>query len=243
MKKIISFVLVVSMLLSCFVQVSAADTTDIYVSVSGSDENPGTKDQPVASLAKACELAKGGNAVIYMMGGTYKAEKSAELKNVKNVTIKSYNNEEVVITGAQTIDVTLFKKVTDSAVLDRVVEKKAKDNLVSVNMAEAGITELGNIHMSGFNFPAAPAAPQFIVNGESQTIARYPDSDYLYISNVVKGDETCWAREPGHITGNKDQFHIFNVGDSRPAKWGMQRICSFSDIWYMTGPRAQWHAL
>ena len=53
MKKIISFVLVVSMLLSCFIQVSAADTTDIYVSVSGSDENSGTKDQPVASLAKA----------------------------------------------------------------------------------------------------------------------------------------------------------------------------------------------
>ncbi len=235
MKKFISLILAISMLFTGLVQVAAADTTSIYVSVNGSDENPGTLAEPVASLAKACELAAGGNATIYMMGGNYKAEKGAELKNVSNVTIRNYNNEEVVITGAENIDATLFTKVTDTAVLDRVIESKAKQNLVSVNLTELGIKEFGSLYMKGFNFPGSPSAPQFVVDEEAQTLARYPDNDYLYISNIVKGDDTCWAREPGHILGNKDQFHIFNVADTRLSKWKQA-----DDIWFNGFPVHDW---
>ncbi len=89
MKKTISLLLALIMLFSCIISVSAEDIRYIYVSESGSDENPGSFAKPVASLSKACELAKSGNAVISIMGGTYKIEKAADLGNAKNVTITS----------------------------------------------------------------------------------------------------------------------------------------------------------
>ena len=108
MKKIVSLFMVFVLIFSCMAVVSAEDKQYIYVSTYGLDENPGTFAKPVASLVKACELANGGNAVISIMGGTYKVEKAADLGIAKNVIIKNYNGEKVTFTGASSIDTSLF---------------------------------------------------------------------------------------------------------------------------------------
>lgn len=212
MKKLLTLFVVFALALSCLVQVSAAGTT-IYVAVDGSDENPGSLEAPVASLAKAAELAKGGDAVIYVKGGTYNVDKVADFSGVKNVKITSFNNEEVILTGAKKLDTKLFKKVTDKEILDRVTTKAAKDSLVAIDMKEAGVTELGAVSMCGFGYPAVPAAPQFIINGEMQTLARYPDKDYLFIDELVKGSD-----QRGNWD-DKERAFSFRVNDGRLSNW------------------------
>ncbi|MBE7043582.1 MAG: hypothetical protein E7399_08885 [Ruminococcaceae bacterium] len=220
MKKVFILLLIFTLLSSCLVHVSAAHTVYIYVSPNGDDANAGTYAKPVASLQRAITLSEGKNAVISMMGGTYNVAETATLGAAQNLTIRAYNDAEVILTAAQTIDVTCFKKVTDTAVLDRVVDKKAKDKIVSVNMAELGITELGEIPMSGFGYPAVPKAPQLLINGNMQTVARYPDDGYLNIDSVI--DEGVAV---GRVTDRKPFMEYQGQGikirtnDARLNKW------------------------
>jgi hypothetical protein len=55
-------------------------TGPIYVSKDGSDSNSGKEDAPVASIAKAVELAQAGSGQIFIKEGTY---------NENNITINS----------------------------------------------------------------------------------------------------------------------------------------------------------
>ena len=220
MKKTIVLLLVAMLLFSCMIPVSASDTLYLYVSPSGNDANEGSFAKPVATLKKAVELAADGNAVINMMGGTYQVSETAVLEDVKNVTIRAYQGEEVILTAAQTIDATAFQKVTDSAILDRIVDKKAKNQLYSVNMKDVGITELGAIPMSGFGYPAVPKAPQLLINQKMQTVARYPDEGYLNVDTVIEA-----GAEPGRDSQGKTFMEFKGEGmkirsnDARISKW------------------------
>ncbi len=220
MKKILSLLMIITLLCTCLIQVSAADTLYIYVSPNGDDAANGTYAAPVATLSRAVELAGKGNAVINMMGGEYLVSKTAAIKDASNITIRTYNGESVVLNAANEIDNKLFKKVTDQNVLDRIVEKKARENVVAVSMEEAGITELGNVYMSGFAYPDVPQEPQLLVDGTRQILARYPDQDYLNIDEVV--DAGFLVRndpERRSVLEFKGQGIAIRTNDARLNKW------------------------
>lgn len=52
------------------VDVCAVEEADYYVAVDGSDSNPGTIDQPFATLQQAIDLAEPGE-LVYVRGGIY----------------------------------------------------------------------------------------------------------------------------------------------------------------------------
>ena len=71
MKKILSLIFVLTVLasvLASFGTVSAAGG-EIFVSPDGSDSADGSRENPVATLNRACELAESGT-VITLLGGT-----------------------------------------------------------------------------------------------------------------------------------------------------------------------------
>lgn len=219
MKKIIS-VLMILMLL-CAGMVQAADVVYLYVSPQGDDSNAGTYQQPVATLNRACQLAEqAGSAVINMMGGVYAVEDTAELKNVKNAIIRAYQDEQVTLTAAHEIDASLFQKVTDQAVLDRIVDKTARENVVCVDLNQAGITDFGEIYMSGFGYPDVPKSPQFLINGTMQTLARYPDDEYMNIDTVVdEGVDVRNNTEGKTVMDYQGQGISIRTNDARVSKW------------------------
>ena len=114
-KKFVSMMLALLMLCSCFVGVSAAGGV-LYVSPNGNDSNAGTMDAPLASLAKACELAENGTT-IYLMEGDYKMSQTAVIKNKKDLTIRNHNGAKVTLLASNAIDSSLVKKVTDKEIL------------------------------------------------------------------------------------------------------------------------------
>jgi len=70
--------------------------SEVYVSPSGSDDNPGTVDQPFKTVQKAVKSVESGGTV-YVRDGIYREEVTV-LK--KNILITAYKNEKPVIKGS-----------------------------------------------------------------------------------------------------------------------------------------------
>ncbi len=219
-KKILAIMLVLAIAVSVFASFGAVSASggEIYVSTTGSDSADGTRENPVATLKKACELA-GEGATIIISDGTYTVSDSAEITK-NNITVKAQPGANVVLTGATQLDATKFKKVTDTEILDRIIDKTAKEKVVAVNLNDLGVTEFGTINMSGFAYGDTPMNPQLIVNGKRQVLARYPDKDYLYISKVIESGPNLREKPAGAtIADYKGQGMKFQVSDSRLSKW------------------------
>lgn len=240
MKKILLFLLALSMVFPVIGAAAAEDTLYIFAAPDGNDSNPGTFAAPVATLKKACELASASaSAVITLKGGTYKTTEKAKLNGAKNITIKSHNNEKVTFTGAEKLNPTLFEKVTDTAVLERIVEKNAREKIVSIDMKAAGVDDLGEINMYGFDIPGSSLMPQLIVDNKFQTLARYPDNGYMIITEVVdEGPDRI--NSPDKITSNTLQnfegegFSI-RTDDARFKNWTQA-----NDVWAFGYFRYDW---
>lgn len=97
--------LFVSILVSCFsflISASPALATTYYVSPTGSDSNPGTESQPLASISKAALKTKPGDTV-YVRSGTYTQTVRIETKNSGTadspIRLMAYPGETPVIDG------------------------------------------------------------------------------------------------------------------------------------------------
>ncbi len=103
MKKILSLLLVVIMMISCTMINSYAAENAIYVSPDGSDGADGTFEAPLATLNAAKEKAKtvNGDVTVYFRGGTYTFDSTVCFNpaDKANVTYKAYNGEKVVFTA------------------------------------------------------------------------------------------------------------------------------------------------
>ncbi|PXV63122.1 PDZ domain-containing protein [Dysgonomonas alginatilytica] len=125
----------------------------LYVSISGDDNNPGTKEQPFATLEKATKEASffaGKKAItIYLRGGIHYIRKpillTASTSGTKDcpIVFSSYSNEHAVISTA--------KPLTD---LDW---KEYKDGIWQAEIDESLVFD------------------QLYLNGEKQCMARYPN--------------------------------------------------------------------
>jgi len=217
MKQLLSILLALGILCSCFVGVSAAGSV-LYVSPTGNDSNAGTMAEPLASLAKACELAENGTT-IYLMEGTYTVDQTAVVENKKDLTIRNQGGAKVTLLASNVIDNSLVKKVNDTAILDRVVTKEARNNLYAVNMKDAGITEFGSIGMRGMGYPAVPNDPQLLIDGERQTLARYPDDDYLNVDEVIDPSVDPRNQKDSNVMNYKGKGFTIRSTDARISKW------------------------
>lgn len=220
MKKILSMLPALTMLMSVFTCIGSvfAAGGEIFVSPAGSDNADGSRENPVATLKKACELAQSGSTVT-LLDGTYSVSENAEI-NKSNITIKAASGASVTLTGAAKLDASKFQKVSDSEILDRIGSKAAKEKLMALDLKALGITDFGSLHMSGFAYGDTPMNPQLIVNGKRQTLARYPDNDYLYVSKVIDPGANLRMKEDNATVENyKGQGIKIQVSDSRLSKW------------------------
>lgn len=162
----------------------------IYVATDGSDSADGSFEYPVATFEKARDIARvaGGKAVVNIRGGIYEVNDTLTLtEQDSGLTFRSYMDEEVVISGASKVDASAFKKVTDEAVLNRVVDKSARDKILSADLKSLGITEYGRIKNQGRGTMPDPGfSTALYVDDQMQTLARYPNEGYINIDEVIE---------------------------------------------------------
>ena len=226
-KRIISAVMALTMALSINTTFAAEKKiSEIYVATTGDDANPGTIDQPLKTAEgarnKIRELKKSGEigekgAVVYFREGIYPFAETMVLEKEDSgtaeapITYRNYLEEEVQFIGGININPADFQKVTDSKILNRLVEDTAKDSLYRVNLRTIGVKEipmpylLGNysywqvdgvvqeksvimadlVEALGFDRNAAKS-PELYVNNKLMSVAKYPNEGYLKVDAVTE---------------------------------------------------------
>ncbi|EEL61836.1 hypothetical protein bcere0025_54340 [Bacillus cereus F65185] len=108
-KSLFIFILSFSMLIftlpaSTFAQSNdnVISVTNYYVSPTGNDLNPGTLDQPFATIQKAANVATEGST-IYIRGGVYKQKVRVTHSGASgaSITFQNYQDEKVILDGSK----------------------------------------------------------------------------------------------------------------------------------------------
>lgn len=191
MKKL-SLIIVMLLLITVFPQISFAENNCvIYVATTGSDTSGnGTISAPYATVNKAVAASRGysGSKRIRIRGGKYPIASQINLNSRdNNLTIENYPGEDVAITGGKTIPFSAFTKVTDEAVLSRIIEKSGKDAVMQVYLPELGITSYGALKTIGFSWVSGSGySPTLTCNSKYMEYACYPNEGYLLTDTVIK---------------------------------------------------------
>ncbi len=230
------------------------DKTILYVATNGSDSNAGSLNAPFATLTKARDtirsmkqkgtLGKSG-AVVYVRGGKYQILKQIDFTKEDSgtkdapITYRAYPGEYVEFVGGIDIEFDQFKQVTDSNILSKVVDETAKSKLVSINLKDLGLTEIPEPELIGqysytygmaelYDHPKPTyAAAELMVNGQLQTLARYPNDGFMEISDIVHNGAIPrnWAddkKESADYVQPEDRFNdpfTIVINDDRLEYW------------------------
>lgn len=203
------------------------NTKSIFVSAEGNDANDGTLNSPFASIIKARDevrILRAQNPdhkyIIYLREGIYRLNNTLELNSNDSGTetepliISAYRNEKVSIQGGVVIDPAHVAKVSDQAVLSKIVSE-ARDNIYKIDLIPLGITDYGNIRNAGFGRPSGPAWLEVFINKKAYHLARWPNTTSELIGAIV---------DPGSFSENRGgEFHF---STTRPQRWEQAE-----DVW------------
>ena len=204
-----------------------APQKELYVSLGGNDENPGTKESPFATIERAQRevrrlketgMHEGGTAV-YLRGGNYFLEKNISFEEadsgseVSPVVYRAYPGEKVRLIGGR--QVKNFRILNDPGILGRLPEE-ARGKVWTADLKEAGITDYGKLLNRGGHSPheiARPGAAEVIFNGKIMQLARWPNKGYEKIAGLPepKGD--------GLFRNEPYQENRFTYSGNRPERW------------------------
>ena len=190
MKKLL-FILAALLAFSSFTAVSAESTVTakfLYVSPTGSDTADGSSATPFATIEKAVLAAReySSTVVINLREGDYKLSLPIKLTAAdNNLVIRGVPGENALVTAGNSVPFSAFSTVTDEAFLSKLSDSSARGKIVSVNLADLGITEYGEIKIQGMGAKDAGHAPTLSYNDKPLTIARYPNDSYLTTKTAV----------------------------------------------------------
>lgn len=201
---------------------------DFYVSVDGDDKNDGSFEKPFATVEAARDavrkLDKAGKSgiTVAVKAGEYRVssiEFTAEDSGTAEcpVSYVAYGDGEVILNGGITLDPKRFAPVADEGMLSRLSDD-AKGKVLCADLKEYGLTpaDWGKIYAIGSYNTAAKYDGDYVggiycelfVNDKRQTLARYPDEDYLYTEKVI---QTGYGRESdGALTAVENWDEVRN---------------------------------
>ncbi|MBQ2788253.1 MAG: hypothetical protein IJE97_01355, partial [Thermoguttaceae bacterium] len=217
----------------------AASQRTVYVAPNGNDAADGSRETPVATLAKAFEIAQhwakdankeSGNAVVVELAdGVYRVDRTAALDGVSDVVVKPASGAKAVLTGA--VEVDNFQTLNDGAKTSNAVadaasrfQEAARSKIFVADLKAAGVEDCGRLAARGYGVGEKVAPiPSLYVDGESQTLARWPNvgEAALKFGDVVsQGDE---------VNGKKTTTLRYNF--ERPNGWRLAGNADADDIW------------
>lgn len=253
MKKLISSFICLCMILSIIptsIMAEESNVYEIYVSTAGDDSAVGTIDSPLNTIEGARDKIRslkneGVNPedgfIVYLRGGDYQQTECFELDSRDSGTMSApvvysaYPGEEVTLAGGANIPGSAFKKVTDISVLNKIIDTTAREKVVVADLKKMGYTDFGEPYWPGaYSYSAswltAPevASPELFVDGQVQTLSRYPNNGFMKIKEVfdVGAIPRNWEADrigderyvPEDQRDPEDTFEI-SFDDDRYLKW------------------------
>lgn len=198
-----------------------ASAAEFHVAATGNDVNPGTADNPFASLEKARDAARaapGPDTVV--VHGIFRLAKTFELNEQDSgTTFKGVDGAS--LRGSIAIPNTAVKPVADKAVLDRLLPE-AQGKVLEIDLKALGITDFGEIGPRGFRRPYLPAPLELFIDDEPLRLAQWPNPGQpgISIGKVLdKGPVTRNGAKP-------DRGGTFEFKTDRPDRWTQAE-----DVW------------
>jgi hypothetical protein len=208
-----------TLILAC----QGAMASTLFVAGHGSDANPGTEEKPFATLERARDEIRQrkaggplpvGGITVEVRGGVYELPRPLELTDqdsgVENAPIVYRSRQGEVAKLAGSREVTGWKPVTDTAVLQRL-DPAARDKIFQADLKALGITDLEGIG-NARTYQSDPGLELFFQD-QPMTLARYPNAGYLRIADVFDANGIAPSGQANTAEGR------FVCNDSRLARW------------------------
>ncbi len=184
----------------------------IFVAPNGKDTNDGSENKPLASLQKARDRARGKAGIeIVLAPGEYKVAQTLTLDDKDSGTLGS----PVVYRAAKPGTAVLyggvrlsgFAPVPDAKILERL-PAESRGKVVQLDLKARGITDYGALAVRGFGQPPSPPTLELYVNGEPQTLARWPNKGFVKATKLVEAGDK-----------NAGKPSVLGYDDERPTRW------------------------
>lgn len=228
------FITALSIALSVdYKNVQAHKSMIVYVATDGKADADGSINDPFATIEQArnylrtLDISESNPGTILVRGGVYRTtadNPTIELSEEdSNVTISAYADEQVRITGTVSLMPSQFKKLDEVSGVQYSSSARVKEsvrNKIYVYDLGAENIPVGTIYKNGFNWPKQPFTPELIVNGDIQTLAKYPNSGVLDMSSILCGktkdgkNEDQTAKAAGANEGERPRNYIFDKTDT-----------------------------
>ena len=208
-------------------------SSQFYLSPSGADSNPGTRERPFLTLDRASDAVRAkratgstGEITVWIHGGVYQLTKTLEIGpqhsgTETGVTIfRAFEGEEVRISGAVLIPGGAFRPVKDLSTLRRL-PTESRQSVLAVDLKALGITDYGKHRQFGHGHPVVPSPMELYWNDTALSLARYPNTGGILMGEVV---------EPGSVPRVGDYSNRggkFRYTDQRHVRWS-----GVEDIWF-----------
>lgn len=203
-----------------------------HVSPAGKDDNPGTRQAPLATLAGARDKIRSarkagtlpaGPVVVELTGGTYRLAETLKLSAADSgtkdapVIWQAAAGQEVRLIGG--VRLRGFRPVSDAKVLARLAPR-ARNHVRQCDLGAAGVADFGRA--AGGTGRRA----ELYCNHKYMTLAHYPNDGWLRIAGIPPGAAT---KRPVSNPKRPDLNRYegpFRYDDGRPAHWA-----EAGDIW------------
>ena len=207
----------------------AGEPNTLYVAPGGSDQSPGTRAKPFATLERArdairemraLDAAPVGGLAVELAAGVYERAKAFELSEKDSgtrtcpVVYRAQKGAEVRLVGGRAV--TGWTPVTDEGVLEKL-DPAAKGKVVQADLKALGITDYGGVKGGGI---------ELFFNDVPMTLARYPNEGFLRITGLVEPGTVNVRGTKGSKTGK------FMYEGDRPARWAGERDAWVHGYWF-----------
>lgn len=214
---------------------------DLYVAPNGSDQAPGTRAQPLATLQQARDAIRAlkqqgplpaGGVTVYLRGGTYYLPASVEFTAQDSgtaeapIVYRAFAKEQVWINGGKRPDSALWRPVTDAAVLQKL-DPAARGKVVQLDLKAAGVpqdVEQLPDAFRGFT-NNHPVLMELFSGGKRLQLARWPNEGFAQYGEIV--DSGSGLRDP---KGPKRPAR-FTVEDDRVRRWNVEDGVWLNGYW------------
>lgn len=185
-----------------------------YVSLSGNDAGPGTKELPFASAQRAFEAVGPGDTIRFV-AGTYFVDAPLTLKEAEGVVVEAVDGAEPVFCGS--VEIGGWQRVRDRKTLIKV-SKEARKHLYYTDLSHY---DLGDPVKDRHR-------PMLFCDGVAQTLARYPNEGFVYGGRALGATPI-----PPVENGNSGTVEgVFEYSDPRIDRWADEKDPWVGGYWF-----------
>ncbi len=175
-----------------------------FVAPRGSDQNPGTRDRPFASLEKARDAIRAlkksaqglpaGGATVYLRGGTYRMGAPLELSEEDSgspgapVVYAAWRDEKPVFDGG--FEAARFRKVRDPSVLARL-PREARGKVYAADLKSRGFSDFEKQQGYGYGVKNESVRSVY-ADGEFMPLARWPNDSRIPVDALLEGSDRAF---------------------------------------------------